>query len=69
MTTGKEIINYNDDLYLVEKSWKESAVKPDKIDELKQLLEYDIVLRKNGRLYFCTKVQDGEIVTEESIVN
>ena len=61
---NKEFIRYNDNLYTLTKRYQEVSVKPDKIQELKELLNCDIVLRKDGWLLYCERVEEAEIVTE-----
>jgi hypothetical protein len=57
-----EFIRYNDGLFIIDRQYSEPKVKPDKIDELRQALRCDIVLRKDGMLFFCKKIDDAEIV-------
>jgi hypothetical protein len=40
----------------------EDSIKQDKIQELKDLLECDIVLRKDGYLLYCEQIPEAEIV-------
>jgi len=60
---NKEFIRYNDNLYTLTKRYQEVSVKADKIQELKELLNCDIVLRKDGWLLYCEQVEEAEIVT------
>jgi hypothetical protein len=66
MLICKEIINFKDKLYLVHKKFKESHIKPEKINELKDLLGSTIVLKqRNGEfdyLFFLTEIPEAEIV-------
>jgi hypothetical protein len=71
MSLCKELIKYQDKLYLLYDKVKESHIKPEKINDLKLLWECDIVLkRKNpvGEIYllFLNEIQEVEII-EESI--
>jgi len=71
MSLCKELIKYQDKLYLLYDKVKESHIKPEKINDLKLLWECDIVLkRKNpvGDIYllFLNEIQEAEII-EESI--
>ena len=66
MIVGKEIIPYNDVLYMVEKRYKEATVKENMTNELKEFLGCDLVLRKNGYLFFCTIIKEAEIINDEN---
>ena len=43
--------------------YSEQRVKPGKTQELRELLECDIVLRKDGLLLFCEKIQEAEVIS------
>ena len=62
----KEIINFRDKLYLVQRKFKESHIKSEKINEIKDLLNSTIVLKqRNGDtdyLFFLTEIPEAEIV-------
>lgn len=62
----KEIITFKDKLYLVQRKFKESNIKTDKINEIKDLLNSSIVLKqKNGEfdyLFFLIEIPEAEIV-------
>jgi hypothetical protein len=59
----KEFIRHNDNLYLIIEIYSEQRVKPGKTQELRELLECDIVLRKDGLLLFCEKIQEAEVIS------
>ena len=59
----KEFIRHSDNLYMIVEMYSEQKVKHDKIQELRELLECDIVLRKDGLLLFCEKIQEAEVVS------
>ena len=61
----KEIIRHNDLLYIVKELYPEHAIKADKVQELKELLECDILLRKNGILLYCEQIAEAEVITED----
>lgn len=61
----KEFIRYNDKLYLIVEIYGEQKVKPDKIQELRGLLDCDIVLRKDGLLLYCEQIAEAEVITED----
>lgn len=59
---NKEYIRFNDNLYILKNRYQEISVKPDKVQELKELLGCDIVLRKDGYLLYCEQVEEAELV-------
>jgi len=60
---NKEFVRFNDNLYILKNKYQEISVKVDKIQELKELLNCDIVLRKDGWLLYCKQIEEAEIVT------
>lgn len=61
----KEFIRYNDKLYLIVEIYAEQKVKQDKIQQLRELLQCDIVLRKDGLLLYCEQIAEAEVITED----
>jgi hypothetical protein len=61
----KEFIRHNDKLYLIVEIYAEQKIKPDKIQELRGLLDCDIVLRKDGLLLYCEQIAEAEVITED----
>lgn len=59
-----ELINYNGSLYIVKRVFNEDAIKADKTNELRELLMCDITLKSQGKLLFCEKINEAEIVNE-----
>lgn len=57
-----QLLNYNGNLYFLKRKFQELSVKPDKIQDLKQLLNCDIVLRKDGWLLYCELIPEVEVV-------
>lgn len=64
---SKNIINVNDDLFEIKKTFKESTVK-DPVG-LKDLFGYDFVFKKEGILYFVNKIEEPEIIEETQTQN
>jgi hypothetical protein len=62
----KEIITFKDKLYLVQRKFKESSIKSDRINEIKEILNSSIVLKqRNGDvdyLFFLDEIPEAEIV-------
>lgn len=59
---NKIFIKFNDNLYFQKRKYMEESVKADKIQDLKDLLQCDIVLRKDGYLLYCEQIPEAEIV-------
>lgn len=60
----KEFVRHNDRLYLIVEIYPEQKIKHDKIQQLRELLECDIVLRKDGLLLYCELIKEAEIISE-----
>lgn len=58
-------IDYNQSLYIVKRIVKE--ISNPIIDDWKEHLKVDIVLKKNGLFYFLQKVDEAQIVEEDDI--
>ena len=57
-----EIIRFNDNLYLLKAKYSAESVRIDKVQELRELLKCDIVLKQNGFLFYCEQIEEAEIV-------
>ena len=56
----KNFIKVNEELFLVIRPYTEERVND--IEAIKQWLGADHVFKKENLLYFCTKIQDLEII-------
>ena len=59
-----EFIKFNDNLYLIKEKYHEEKIRIDKVQDLRELLGCDIVLKNNNILYYCDIVPEAEIVLE-----
>ena len=71
MALCKELIKYQDSLYLLHDKVKESHIKPENINDLKEYWECDIVLKQKnpvGEVYllFLNVIQEAEIIEEST---
>lgn len=57
-----EVIHYKGDLYIVKRKFTDHPDFP--IQEVKEYFQCDQVLRKEGKLYFCEKIQEAQIIQE-----
>jgi hypothetical protein len=68
----KELFNYQDKLYYINRKLKESQVNPDFVTELKEYWRCDMVLKQIQRqtndvhFLFLVEIPDAEILEEET---
>jgi beta-N-acetylglucosaminidase len=63
-----ERINHNGELYFVILKIQEpKGITTEEINDVKELLNCNIVLRSSGFLYFCQQIQNAEIIEETLI--
>ena len=60
----KEFINFNDSLYIPKYKFMEYRIQENKVHDLRRDLECDIVLKKDGWLVFCEKIEEAEIIED-----
>jgi hypothetical protein len=61
----KKFINYSGSLYIIKRTIKEES-KPI-IDDWREHLQADMVLKKEGLFYFLQKVEEAQIVEEDNL--
>jgi hypothetical protein len=61
----KQVVNYQDSLYIIKRMLKESSIKEEFVQEYKEFLVADIVLKKDGMYYFANKIDEVEAIPEE----
>jgi exosome complex RNA-binding protein Rrp4 len=65
-----ERINHKDDIFFVIYKEKEpKGLSNNDITAIREELNCDIVLRANGIIYFCQKIENAEIIEETLNVN
>lgn len=62
MSFNKEIISYNDNLYIVVRKFKDHPNFP--IAEAKEYYLSETVLRKEGTLYICRIIEEAQVIEE-----
>lgn len=62
----KQFIDWNGSLYIIKRSLKEDRLPQDLIQEFKEFVLADAVVKKDGILYFIQKVDEAQIIEEES---
>jgi hypothetical protein len=73
MSLSKELIKYQDKLYLLYDKVKEKHIKPEKIDDLKLLWGCDVIVKQKtpvGDVYllFLNEIQEADVI-EESVIS
>lgn len=63
----KQVINWEDSLYIIKRIIKESSIKEEFIHSYKEDIKADNVLRKNGHYFFVEKITDVQPIEEEPI--
>lgn len=62
MAFGKEMIQYNNELYWVYRKVRAEVVKD--VDTIKQHWHCDVALRNGELIYFCRHIPNAEIIEE-----
>jgi hypothetical protein len=61
----KQIVNFQDSLYIIKRVLRETNIKEEFIQEYKDFLGADTILKKDGIYYFVNKIDEAQIVPEE----
>ena len=58
-----KILEYNDEKYVLNRTLKESSlIKDYNVGDLKAYYFVDTVLKKNGIVYLCDKIEDAQMI-------
>lgn len=60
----REFIHWDDSLVEVIKKYSTERIKD--VNGLKEMLDCNVVLRKNETTYFCRKMDEAEIIEDET---
>jgi len=63
----KQVINWEDSLYIIKRTLPESSIKEEFVHSYKEDIKADNVLRKNGHYFFVEKITDVQPIEEESV--
>jgi hypothetical protein len=58
------VLNFNDTLYILKRTIKESTIPEDQVQNYKNYLGCDTVLKKDGIYYFANKIEEAQLVKE-----
>jgi len=65
MQITKQVLNYQDHLYILLRTIKESSNPI--IQDFKEYLNADLVLKKDGIIYFLSSIDEAQIVVDEEV--
>ena len=60
----KQIVNFQDSLYIIKRVLRETNIKEEFVQEYKEWIGCDTVLRKDGMYYFANKIDEVQIIPE-----
>lgn len=66
-TISKQVVNWNGDLYIIKRTLKETSIKEEFVQEYKEFICVDAVLKKNGIYYFVMKIDEAQLVEDEEV--
>jgi len=61
----KQIVNFQDSLYIIKRVLRETNIKEEFVQEYKEWIGCDTVLRKDGIYYFANKINEVQTIPEE----
>lgn len=64
-TISKQVVNWEDNLYIIKRTLKESTMPEEFANEYKEYIGTDKVLKKNGIYYFAQKIEEAQLVEED----
>lgn len=64
-TISKQVVNWDGSLYIIKRTLKESTIPENMVQEYKEYICADTVLKKNEIYYFAQKVEEAQLVEEE----
>jgi hypothetical protein len=67
-TISKQVVDWDGNLYIIKRTLKETSIKEEFVQEYKEYICADTVLKKNGMYYFVIKIEEAQLVEEEQYV-
>lgn len=58
----KQVINFQDTLYIIKRTIKEEFIKEEFVQEYKDYINADSVLKREGVYYFVSKIEESQII-------
>lgn len=59
---NKQVINFNDTLYIIKRIIKEEHIKTEFVQNYKDDICADTVLKKENLFYFVNKIEEAEVI-------
>jgi hypothetical protein len=66
-TIIRHVVDWNGELYIIKRDIKESTIHESLVQEYKEFVGADTVLRRNGHYFFVQKIEEAQLVEEEKI--
>jgi len=66
-TITKQVVDWNGDLYIIKRVIKETSIREELVQEYKEFIYADVVLKRNGMYYFVVKIDEAQLVEEEEV--
>ena len=63
----KQIVDWNGEWYIIKRMIKETTIKEEFVQEYKEFINADVVLRKNGYYFFVEKIEEVQIELDEPV--
>ena len=60
----KQVFNFNGTLYILKRTFKETTMPEELVQEYKKYIRADTVLKKDGIYYFVNTIEEAQIVKE-----
>ena len=64
-TISKQVVDWDGNLYIIKRTLKETSIKEEVVQEYKEYICADTVLKKNGIYYFAQKIEEAQLIEEE----
>lgn len=58
----KQVINFQDNLYIIKRTIREEFIKEEFVQEYKDYINADSVLKREGVYYFVSKIEESQII-------
>lgn len=63
----KQIIDFQDNSYIVNRIIREDAIPQENVNDYKEYLKCDTVLKKDGLYYFVNKIEEVQIIEDSPL--
>lgn len=60
----KQVFNFNGTLYILKRTFKETTMPEELVQEYKKYIGADVVLKKDGIYYFVNTIEEAQIIKE-----